>query len=246
MRILTLLFFCLSAYAGDHWTIHEVKYGFDPDVPQTLRIACHGAAAEWNTVMPDTMVFTPADSVGDLQIHYRSLGNTTALAVTGRAVESGVITSAGMVFNSDSWGAGVYDGYELGTAVHEFGHAVGLQHCEITVPGDPETMFHVIFPGQSDTLHIRDLDAARALYGLDPSTRSLTIRLGREKGHKVLDAGTDQYAIWTDSRGSRNCEKYILRATAKPKTVHVLWNGMTASVKVWKKRGMVFVGAESQ
>lgn len=107
--------------------------------------AVWNGAKQWNQVTPSDFKWTAKDSGGNDITLGAVDGSGGTLAVTTTSCFLGVMLEADIEFdNAESWykgtgapGAGQFDAFSV--AAHEFGHALGLDHTNLSCSGVPSS-----------------------------------------------------------------------------------------------------------
>ncbi len=115
------------------------------------------------------------------------MSHTTALAIASIWTSNGYIEEADMTFNTRyNWGS-MYDVQTV--ALHEFGHWVGLNHCEVS-----GSIMFTYYQGVQRSLHQVDIDGIRYIYGAASTVVPCTVTAPlKPTGTASGTTGTDYY-----------------------------------------------------
>ena len=178
----------VARHAMAAWNAAGSRFRFTTDAgPSTARPSC-----------------TRADNkrvvVWGRRICSEALGPDT-LAITGNwAYDNGELADSDIVFNTDfrwaayagPWRYGLPDFYRV--AVHEFGHALGLDH-----PDDHGQRVAAIMNTDADdtyTLQDDDREGVQAIYGMDPNDTPPIVGFLENPGHRSFRSGVGVVSGW--------------------------------------------------
>ena len=205
------------------WRQRTINWQIQDGAPEIVRESVLYATKTWSDACGGAIAFNEAP--GGIAVvwdpSWATIQDSVFLAYTMFTADGDAhIVNATVLINARdyTWHRGGYTGVQYlnggrdanldSALVHEFGHALGLDHCNKDLStiaglygdGDYPTMWSVLYAG-ADTLHLDDETGVRALYPSQPPApeAALAIDASPQAGRKPLtvffstsenDAGT--------------------------------------------------------
>ncbi|KAL7115181.1 hypothetical protein ACP275_04G169400 [Erythranthe tilingii] len=153
------------------WYRKNLSYSFDRNVNREARVPLQRAFKEWASVTPFKFYYIKNTSLADIQISfergdhgdgYPFRGTIDVVAHTFAPPDGRVHFDA---HQNWSLGGNIINGNTIDlqtVALHELGHALGLDHSMIF----KAVMFPTIYRGERKGIHKDDIDGIKQLYNL--------------------------------------------------------------------------------